>query len=278
MFKSVNLSTAIKWMAKGKWWLAALAALLLFILLMLRGCSEDSQAKSYLVARDNAWHPVNVWGKDRDLQGFTDELLRAIGEEEKIRIEIVATSTDAMMTGLDRGDYSAMLAFIQPNSTNRQKYVFSNPFFLIGPVLVVTNTFLQHNSIPPHKQIKLLDMQGKVVGIQSGITLNFSNKDSFFFLQPYDNIITGLEDVSNNRIDGFILNAIPAYTYVQSYFANSLRVATSPFSSEGLRLIADIDQEGDALIEHFNHGLQVIKDKGVYDVLLAKWSLFNADL
>ena len=72
-----------------------------------------------------------------------------------------------------------------------------------------------------------------------------------------------------------ILPALVAYTYIKTFYANRLKVATGPLTVEGLRLIAIKDENGRILIEYFNEGLKALKENGTYDELINNWGLMN---
>lgn len=253
----------------------SLIALILIILIffgLFRSCStsEKKGKSTYHIARDLNWAPLSLMGKERNMRAFSDELLFAIANKAHLRISLLAVNYGYLLEGLDAGKYDGILSVLTPNVVNQTHYLFSDPFYLLGPVLVV-----QENS-----PINSLDqMEGKIVGIKNGSSsvYNVEHFPSILIL-TYDNMILALEDLVNNKVDGVIMDAWPAHVNVQGNYKGKLKIVTPPFTKEGLRLVTLREPEYAHLVESFNEGLEELKKDGVYDELLKSWDLFNTDI
>ena len=124
------------------------------------------------------------------------------------------------------------------------------------------------------------DLNGKTIGIINGLIINtlYKNIHIIFVFYDYNYRYKLIEDVSNNVIDGMILDMITAYEYTKNGpYRDWLKVVSEPLTNEGLRLIAKNNLESKKLIEQFNEGLKAIKKNGAYSQLLFKWGLFNPE-
>lgn len=232
--------------------------------------TSDGVSKDYIIARDPTWFPVNLMGKDANLTAFTNDLFLAIAAEEKIRIHWGSVISEDLFQGLDSGEYDAILTFRTPSSHNRQNFLFSNSFFFVGPVLLV----------PASSKVQSLgEMEGAVIGIEHGTPLAFDvdRYPTITFLS-YDHAIHLLDALSNEYIDGAIMAAIPGYIYAHSLYNKKIKILTQPLTKESLKVAARHTPEGEALINHINHGLKALKANGSYDALLDKWGLYNTDV
>lgn len=243
---------------------AALVVLTLFLLISLYSCSHRN-TRPYRVARDSTWYPLTLLGKERNLVAFSDELLLAIAKEEEIQFQLSFASSDSLFRGLDQGEYDGILSSLPPTITNQELYYFSEPFYLLGPVLIVQEK--SHYS-------SLEQMEGRSIGIKSGSTLVFNvYKYPSLLLISYDNIVSALNDLDKNIIDGVILDLLPAYLYTTGIYAGRLKIVTPPLNDAGLRLITRRTPDSRELIQDFNSGLKTVQKNGTYDTLLKKWGL-----
>jgi len=159
------------WKKIGSWASMRIIFLVIITLLALFGifkfCSRIGvPIKSvYTIARDPSWYPLELLGKEKNMLAFSDELISAIAKKEKIRIELLLTGPNVLFEGLDNDEYDGVLAALSPNVVNKEKYLFSEPFYLVGPVLI----------LPQKSQVKSLDeMANKVVGVRSGSSIMYN--------------------------------------------------------------------------------------------------------
>lgn len=236
--------------------------------LFVKSCGKPP-VKLLYIARDTTWYPWKLMGKEKSLQAFTDDLIFLIADKEKYKVEIVNESTSNLMTGLDNQIYDVVIAPTLPTSSLKVWYVFSDPIFLVGPVLIVRED----------SQVKTLDeMQNKVIGIQSGSQFLFDiDKYPSVILVPYDSMVFALESLEAGHIDGVVMENVPAYIYTTSFYKGKLKVITAPLTKEGLRLIAVLGTYGQKFLDDFNKDLKEAKEDGNYEKLLKKWDLFNPE-
>jgi polar amino acid transport system substrate-binding protein len=218
----------------------------------------------YRIGVDPTWYHLELMGKEKNLLGFSTDLLKEIGMLKKINIELIMRSWDNLAEGLKEESYAAILSTITPYLFNRETYDFSDIYLSTGPVLIVSAS----SSVT-----SLKEMEGKEVAIQRG-----SQNEPLFekypgvLLRIYDSIPQALNDVAKQVIDGAIVDILTAEGYVQDIYHGELKIATPPLNKEGVRLITLHGKEA-KLIENFNEGLRELKENGVYSQLARKWSL-----
>lgn len=266
-----NLSKKISSFTKTKrarWVLGVVAILLL--LLIIRSCSGRGVLESHVfhIAKPVNWSPVQLSGKEDNLQAFINELISKVAQEEHIQADIITFRTGDLFKRLDDDEYDGILQTVLMEPFLKERYAVSDSIFLAGPVLVVP----EGSSVTSLEQLK-----GRPIGISKDSPLSFrmASQHPDMMLISYDNIITALNDADSHSIAGVILEAQLAYTYTQALFSGKLKVATAPLIDLGIRLIARKDSHGEHLIEHFNAGLAKIKEDGDYDSLLQRWELIS---
>lgn len=248
---------------------------------------ENLSSKVYRIAIDESWYPLDLFNEKEDLLAFSEELIQTIAKKQNISLQLIQVGSENLFTGLDEGEYEAVLSsliVLEKNGANyaftssvgieenSESYIFSNSYYLLGPVIVVSTS----SSI---KSLK--ELNGKTIGITRGskpISYLINNISVNLIFYDYNDRAKLIDDVINHVIDGMILDAIPAYEYTKStLYQNQLKIASAPLNREGLRLIAKNNHDSKELIVKFNEGLILIKKNGVYSQLLSKWDLFNPE-
>src|SRR5947209_5091837 len=111
------------------------------ILILVSGigaCSyfmKHKKSEVYRIGYDSTWHPIPLDGKERAMMGFVSELFQEIAKVEELQIKLINTGADYLFYGLNNGDFDGVLSSLTVASSS--KYLFSKPFYLLGPVLIV---------------------------------------------------------------------------------------------------------------------------------------------
>lgn len=258
----------------GKW--ITIAALALLVVWGIRSCtkSEGPKKSLYRIGRDSSWYPVPLFGKEKNLVAFTNDILGMIASEHNLRFEWVAANPNTLTEGLNSGFYDFILTTMRPNIVNEERYEFSELVFEFGPVLIVRQE---------SEATSLSDMRGLTIGIPSGLSTVFNavrsaGAHSFDLLVvTYNNMNQAFKDLSNNQIDGVIIPALQAYSFTQGIYAGKLKVVTAPFTDEGLRFVALRSSKYDEILDIINKSLETMHANGAYNALIAKWDLIDAE-
>jgi len=262
-----------KYLKKNWYWILPLL-LLLSLLLAFRGCSNTSiigTKKSFIIGRESNWQ-IELLGRERNLIGFTNDLLAHIAKENDLRFRWIETNPNHLLTGLDNDSYDFILTTMRPNMINQEQYDFSELMFDLGPVLIVRED-LQITS--------LKEMRSKPIGISYGFATNFNAIRTpginvyDLALIYYDNMNRALEDLNHDKIDGVIMKAIPAYAITQGLYAGRLKVVTAPFNDEGLRIVSLKNSSFDPVIDLINKSIDKMRQDGTYKALIEKWNLID---
>lgn len=252
-----------------------LLLLLLLVLLVLargwfliRGQPEEVRTKAYSIARDATWFPFDFLGKERQVAAFSDDLLLAIAEQEKLRIRIYEASAHFLFPSLGRRTYDGVLSPMPPQSVIFDEYLSSQPYYQFGAVLIVRES----SNIK-----KLSDLKEGVLGLIRGSPFTFNEPvaGGVNFL-VFDSANFALQKLVEGGVDGVVLDNFSARAYIQGLFFGKLRIIPTPLTDQALRLFTLHNEEGKKLIEAFNRGLEAVKKEGTYDTLLAKWGLINS--
>ncbi len=201
--------------------------------------------------------------------GFSNDLIQEIGKLEGFKVQVFNVGQDRLMDALNTKEFDGIFSSLEPNGINQKKYAFSQPFYLLGPVLVV-----RKNS----KITSLRDLNDKILGVQSGTLPTFKIPEApDVVIIPYDTISAALERLDDNMINAVFMDIIRAYVSTEGFYKGRLKIATPPLTDRGLRLVALNDPKSILLISKFNEGLKKLKTDGRYGALIEKWGLIPTE-
>ncbi len=265
-----NIETMKNFFSQKKFWVIGIAAATLLLLLIMKSCgSETPSEKAFTIGEDAQWRTINVMGKQREFAAFTKNLLTALGKEQQIQFKVAFIPHLDLIDSLEDGDVVGILTDLEPNSFNQQHMLFSQPFFLIGPVLIVPSSWPQNG---------WNEKGHKIIGIESDQANSLAlEHDPSTEIRLYRDILKALSDLNTGAIDAAVFSVIPASFYIQTFYSKELKIVTAPLNDDGLRLVTLKKPKGEELIEAFNKGLEQLKENGTYDALIEKWSLVNPE-
>ncbi len=249
---------------------AGLAVVLLFLFLA-KACTGtiDYFEPEYTIGRDETWYPVALYGKEKNMAGLTNELMIKIGAAEDFKVKLYNKGYTGLFHALDSGEFDAIISGVNPASTDKNRYLISDPIYLTGPVLVVQKGDTFHS---------LDELTGKAIAYRRGDLLDIEvTKYPQVVLRTYDSYAAAVQALMTNRVDAILMDAIPAYNLTQGFYAGKIVVATKPLNEVGLRLMTIKTAKGQALISAFNAGLAKMREEGEFKKLLDSWQLIDTE-
>lgn len=251
--------------------LASLAAVVAVLLLFFRWCGRGGEELPlYHITQESAWSGVSLMGKERSVSAFSGDLLKALAEEQKVRFRVnTVPSRRELLSLLEEQEVDGVLTALEPSFANQQKYLFSDPYLRLGDVLIL------RSSLP----LRGFNEQAtKLIGVHvSDLPILGLESQGNFEFRVYDNILKALADLEQSKIDGAIFAAMPAYLYTRGFYDRQLKIATTPLTQEGLRLVTLKGHRGEKLIQLFNDGLKSMQASGTYDRMIDQWGLVNPE-
>ncbi|MFZ0565444.1 MAG: transporter substrate-binding domain-containing protein [Chlamydiales bacterium] len=239
---------------------------LFFFVFAFWGCGSKSASKpsGYLIGRDTSWFPLQFGEQAIAINGFTNKLVQEIGKKEEITMNIVDIDWLQLFYSLDEEEVEGIFTSIPPTVESQAVYSFSEPFLLLGPVLVVPIE---------SKASSLEDLSGKIVGVnQFDDSVLVVQKYPSIVIELYQNIPMALEALSQGAYDGLLIPNLDAHTLVPHLYRNQLKIVTLPLNNKALRLIT-LKDEHKKLIESFNKGLKELFESSQYKETLEQFGL-----
>lgn len=249
------------------------AVKLLLILALLLGSYRlyewsNRPTAIYRIAMDSTWYPLALYGKEHNKTAFTNDLIKEIGRDQSIKIEMVRTSYKRLIELLNDENVEGILTSLLPDRILEAKYEFSDPYYRYGAVLV-TNKGASIRSIA--------DLDKKRLGVKRTSSVLYRLQlNCQVTIIPYTNELSALHALSENKLDAVIVDQVLTYLYFGALYPDQLEVATQPLTNEGLRLMTF--KKDAELVKKFNAGLQNLKDNGTYDRLLTNWDIYDPEI
>lgn len=244
-------------------------AVLLPVLLWYGWNAFDSEERFddriFLIGRDPSWYPLNFYGKEQRMVGFTNELVQAIAERGNIRLRIYDYGPFTLLDRLVSNDVDAIFTLRNPTAISKQRFVFSDPVYLAGPVIVV----------PVGSSIKSIDdLEGKIVAVKrSESSVYVLEKYPTFVMIPYDNVSHALDTLVDNEVDAAIVDVLDAKSYADGVQRGHIQIVTKPLTDYAIRLMAKRRGDQEEFMKRFNQGLHLVKEEGIWTRLIEKWGL-----
>lgn len=240
-----------------------LRVILVFFFSLLLSCSGGKKP-TYNIGVDPSWYPLDLAGQQKLLLAFSIELLQEISREEKLQMAVTRLNWDNLLWALREKKTDAVLSTVQPYVFYQKKYVFSDPYLLTGSILIV----------PENSKYTGIDkMVGKEIGLLRGSSAAvLLQRIPGLILRAFDSIPETLNNLEAGHIDGALIDAPLAMSYIRDLYHGKLKIVGNPIGDQGLRLVS-LHTAHPILIDQFNKGLALIKKNGKYEQLLKKWGL-----
>jgi polar amino acid transport system substrate-binding protein len=224
---------------------------------------ENIFADSYFIGRDPTWYPTSLYGKADFINGFLDALLQKISAQKNISLYISNTDPTRLFYFLNEDTFQGVLSTRNINSESVQKFEFSEPIILLGPVLVTPID-------SPYKNIE--DFSNRIIGLNpSNDSVLIAQKNPSVIIHYYENLIKALEDLQRGNIDGALIPYILAHSLIPHRFSK-ITIVTPPLNLEGIRLLTLKDQNKE-LIRLFDLEFTEMQKNGQLDQLKLEFKI-----
>jgi polar amino acid transport system substrate-binding protein len=179
---------------------------------------DQIQKRGTLVVGTSADYPPFEYYNNRfQLEGFDMGLIREIGKQLGVKVEIKDYAFDGLYNALQLGAIDTAISAISV-TPDRQKYVDFTNVYYAGKDGVLANAQSPITSITSVEQ-----MADKVVGVQSGSVYQKYLENALVAtklmpaknLQAYPDIEQAVQDLQRKRIDLVLLDYQPAQSFVQ---------------------------------------------------------------
>ena len=224
--------------------------------------SEDSEKLKLVIAGDENYAPLEYVDENGIYKGFNVDLIRAIGIELGLDIEIIPMKWDDALNALKEGKVDAIQGM---NITDHRRESFD----------FTTETLENSHSIFVSKDNlyvkEISDLKGRIVSIQEGDVVFEGISDVSFerVIEKNDQVLA-IDELLASNVDAFIGNTLIGKYYLQKTNQNELvKIAGSPLNTKPYAIAV---KKGDTQTLHIlEDGLNRLYENGTYDKIYVKW-------
>lgn len=197
-----------------------------------------------------------------DIIGFDADLAAALGEELGVRIELVNIAYDGLYDALLVGQVDMLISGLVDAPEYYGKATFSRPYFNAGEV-ILTRTDLPLTDVA--------DLANKNVGVEYGSggdveARQWERRLEGLTITRFNSTSEAVDALLRSEVDGVISDGISAHLATGSQPMLQL----GPYLTERNFAIA-YQREADAMRIHVGKALDALIERGLIDLLIAKW-------
>jgi polar amino acid transport system substrate-binding protein len=234
----------------------------LFTILFSLTLAQDLAGRTLNIGSDTTYPPLETVDESGAIVGFDVDVISAICEKINCKAEFVTTAWDGIFAALAAGEFDMVVSGVSITEERDKIVDFSEPYLVVSQAILVR---------VEDEDLTLDDF--KAGGIKLAAQTGTTNADLAVELvgrdnvSLYDTFSSAVEALKNADVSGVIIDGTSAVAYEQE-FAGELTVGVTGLNSDPLGLVFQEDAE---LVDAFNAGLQMIKDDGTLDSLIAKY-------
>jgi len=224
--------------------------------------------KTLVVAVNPNWPPMEMKDRKGKITGYEIDLIEAMGEAAGFHVKFIEVPWKTIFTGLEKGNYDAVLASVSITESRKDKYDFSEPYFTTEQLFVVPKAKreepLREKSIAAFK----LTTGAEALRLYQKVNI------AFYTVEETDK---AFKDLSKGLIDGVLCDspmAVDYATYNNTY--KDKFALTTCLLPDGVQIPKEnygiAVRKGNAeVLDLINQGLHAVKEKGIESEIRTKW-------
>lgn len=233
-----------------------------FSCLLLVSCGVNSSVgKTLRVATEPAFPPFEFQGKDGELQGFSFDLMNAIGTAANFKVDFQSLPFDGIIPALQGKTVDAAISSITITEERAKSVAFSRPYFKAGLAIAIR---ADNQNITGFDSLK-----NQKIAVQIGTTGAAKAKSiPGVQIRSFDSAPLALQELLNGNVDA-VINDAPVTLYaINTGNLKGIKVVEQLLTEEFYGIATAQDSPYLALI---NNGLDRVLGNGTYSQIYQKW-------
>jgi polar amino acid transport system substrate-binding protein len=206
--------------------------------------------------------------KKGKMTGYEIDLIEAMGEAAGFHVKFIEVPWKTIFTGLEKGNYDAVLASVSITESRKDKYDFSEPYFTTEQLFVVPKAKreepLREKSIAAFK----LTTGAEALRLYQKVNI------AFYTVEETDK---AFNDLSKGFIDGILCDSPMAVNYAA--YNNTYKdkfALTTCLLPDGVQIPKEnygiaVRKGNTEVLDMINQGLQAVREKGIESEIRSKW-------
>lgn len=242
-----------------------LAAIFL-VTLGLVGCGSEPKAadkKVIKVGTEPSFAPFEFQDeKSQEYVGFDMDLIRAIGKQLNMEVQIQSMGFDALIPALEAGSIDVAASGMSITEERAKKVAFTNPYYKSGLTIVVKEDNQTIHSIR--------DLAGKKIAVQIGTTgADEAKKIKDATVREFNTPSEAFLELKNGGVDA-VVNDMPVNNYYMTQDAGKgTKQVGEPLTSEDYGMA--VSKKNAEFAAKINQAIDQLKQNGEYEKIYVKW-------
>ena len=206
--------------------------------------------------------PFEFVGDDGEPDGFDIALIKAIGEELGVAVEVENMEFDSLVASIG-SKIDVAIAGMTITEERQNSVDFSHSYY----------EAVQYVLVPADSDIAgIADLEGKTIGAQLGTTGDFLIEDiADATASQYNKGVDAVNDLVNGRLDAVIIDKNPAMVFAEKFEGEIKAIDGADFAFEPENYAIAVPKGDEALVSIINNALATIKEDGTFDQLVSEY-------
>lgn len=223
-----------------------------------------TQNQNVLIVGTNAEYAPFSFMENNNITGFDVDLINEVATGLGKTIEIKDMPFDALVPALQTGTIHLIAAGITPTPERAQKALFTKPYLVGDPLVIVSNAT---NPLTSLKQLT-----GKTVAVNEGYTADYYmssiiGPQLIHFAAPLESFMA----LDSGRVDALVATQNTVAPFLEHY--GSAKFVATPIPNTNDEYALAISKRFPELLEPIQNALDTIKRDGTLESLKKKWKL-----
>ena len=240
----------------------------LVVMMGLTSLAAKKDSNVIVVGCDAAFPPFEYLDEETgELTGFDLDLMRAIGAELGMKVEIKNVSWDGIIPGLLTGNYDVIASGMTITEERKQVVNFSDPYINAGLVII---TRANDNSIKGPE-----DLAGKRVAVQINATgdlaataMKEEKGIKIAEIKRFTHATDPFLELKNGNVEAVVMD-LPVAGAQMKANPGIYKIVGEPFTSEEYGFA--LRKSDTELLAKINQALATLKANGTYDQIYQKY-------
>ncbi len=242
-----------------------LAVATLFVFTFGLAQAPDLGGRVIKIGSDTTYPPMETIDPNTgEAVGFDVDLMNALCERLNCEADFVTTAWDGIFAALAQGEFDMVVSGVSITPERDQIVDFSAPYLIVSQAVLMRvedEGLTIEDYTAEGSDLKLAAQIGTT---NAALAEELVGRDR---INLYDTFAAAVLALQNGDVDGVVIDGTSASAYEQQ-FAGELTVGITGLQSDPLGLVF---QEGSELIEAFNAGIDMLKEDGTLDALIAEY-------
>ncbi|MCI8491191.1 MAG: basic amino acid ABC transporter substrate-binding protein [Lachnospiraceae bacterium] len=206
--------------------------------------------------------PFEFVGDDGEPDGFDIALIKAIGEELGVAVEVENMEFNSLVASIG-SKIDVAIAGMTITEERQNSVDFSDSYY----------EAVQYVLVPADSDIAgIADLEGKTIGAQLGTTGDFLIEDiADATASQYNKGVDAVNDLVNGRLDAVIIDKNPAMVFAEKFEGEIKAIDGADFAFEPENYAIAVPKGDEALVSIINNALATIKEDGTFDQLVSEY-------